>query len=62
MDRHENLSWGWRVFTPRPTTQGGFLRFATRPWKNQRKEEQAPRLNMAVAQAKLLEFTEVEGH
>jgi hypothetical protein len=30
-------------------TQGGFLRFATRPWKNERKEEQSPRLSMAEA-------------
>ena len=33
-------------FHTTPTTQGGFLRFATRPWKNERKEEQPPRLNM----------------
>lgn len=25
-------------FYTTPTTQGGFLRFATRPWKNPRKE------------------------
>jgi len=45
-----------------PTTQGGFLRFATRPWKNEQKEEQPPRLTMAAAQAKLREFTSAEGH
>lgn len=50
-----------RFFTT-PTTQGGFLRFATRPWKNERKEEQPPRLSMANAQAKLREFTQAEGH
>lgn len=50
-----------RFFTT-PTTQGGFLRFATRPWKNERKEEQPPRLSMADAQARLREFTQVEGH
>ena len=49
-------------FHTTPTTQGGFLRFATRPWKNERKEEQPPRLNMAEAQAKLREFTAAEGH
>jgi hypothetical protein len=45
-----------------PTTQGGFLRFATRPWKNERKEEQTPRLKMAEALAKLREFTNTGGH
>ena len=49
-------------FHTTPTTQGGFLRFATRPWKNARKEEQPPRLTMAEAQAKLHEFTAAEGH
>jgi uncharacterized protein len=49
-------------FHTTPTTQGGFLRFATRPWKNERKEEQPPRLTMAEAQAKLREFTAAEGH
>jgi len=49
-------------FHTTPMTQGGFLRFATRPWKNERKEEQPPRLSMAEAQAKLLEFTAADGH
>ena len=49
-------------FYTTPTTQGGFLRFATRPWKNERKEEQPPRLTMADAQAKLREFTATAGH
>jgi uncharacterized protein len=49
-------------FHTTPMTQGGFLRFATRPWKNERKEEQPPRLTMAGAQAKLREFTEADGH
>jgi len=49
-------------FHTTPTTQGGFLRFATRPWKNERKEDQPPRLSMGVAQAKLREFTVAEGH
>ena len=49
-------------FHTTPTTQGGFLRFATRPWKNERKEEQPPRLTMAEAQAKLTEFTKASGH
>jgi predicted nucleic acid-binding protein len=45
-----------------PTTQGGFLRFATRPWKNERKEEQPPRLSVADAQSKLLQFATEPGH
>ena len=49
-------------FHTTPMTQGGFLRFATRPWKNARREEQPPRLSMAEAQAKLAEFTEATGH
>jgi len=53
---------GVERFYTTPTTQGGFLRFATRPWKNGRKEEQPPRLSMAEAQAKLREFTLANGH
>jgi len=49
-------------FHTTPTTQGGFLRFATRPWKNALKEEQQPRLTMTEAQAKLREFTNADGH
>ncbi len=49
-------------FHTTPMTQGGFLRFATRPWKNERKEEQPPRLTMAEAQTKLAEFTAADGH
>ena len=45
-----------------PTTQGGFLRFATRPWKDQDKKEQPPRLTMAAAHAKLLALTATDGH
>jgi len=49
-------------FHTTPTTQGGFLRFATRPWKNARKEEQPPRLSMMEAHAKLAELTNAAGH
>lgn len=45
-----------------PTTQGGFLRFATRPWKDKGGVEQPPRLSMAEAHAKLKELTAVDGH
>ena len=53
---------GLERFHTTPMTQGGFLRFATRPWKNERKAEQPPRLTMAEAQAKLREFTAAAGH
>ena len=49
-------------FCTTPTTQGGFLRFATRPWKNARKEEQPPRLSMTAALTKLRELTTANGH
>jgi toxin-antitoxin system PIN domain toxin len=50
-----------RIYTT-PTVQGGFLRFATRPLKNERGELQRPRLTMAEALAKLREFTGTDGH
>ena len=53
---------GLASFCTTPMTQGGFLRFATRPWKNDRREDQPPRLSMAEAQAKLREFTAADGH
>jgi predicted nucleic acid-binding protein len=49
-------------FYTTPTVQGGFLRFATRPLKNERGELQRPRLTMGEALAKLREFTETDGH
>jgi predicted nucleic acid-binding protein len=45
-----------RVYTT-PTVQGGFLRFATLPLKNERGDEPRPRLKMSEALAKLQEFT-----
>ena len=53
---------GLERFHTTPMTQGGFLRFASRPWKNERKEDQPPRLTMAEAQAALAEFTGADGH
>jgi predicted nucleic acid-binding protein len=50
-----------RLYTT-PTVQGGFLRFATRPMKNERGEQQQPRLAMEEALNKLREFTEVAGN
>lgn len=49
-------------FYTSPTTQGGFLRFATRPWKNEQKIEQPPRLSMAEAKQKLVELTAAQRH
>lgn len=48
-------------FYTTPTVQGGFLRFATRPLKNELGEQQRPRLTMAEALARLREFTETDG-
>ena len=45
-----------------PTTQGGFLRFATRPWKDNRGVEHPPRLSMADAQTTLRKLTDAAGH
>ncbi len=36
-------------FHTTPTTQGGFLRFLTRPWKDAQKREQPPRMTVADA-------------
>ena len=53
---------GLETFYTTPTNQGGFLRFATRPWKNANKEDGPPRLTVADAQSILREFTATEGH
>jgi toxin-antitoxin system PIN domain toxin len=45
-----------------PTTQGGFLRFATRPWRDQEKVDQPPRLSIAAAQSKLKSWIQTDGH
>jgi len=49
-------------FYTTPTTQGGFLRFLTRPWKNERKEEQPPRLSIAEGFTALREVSESPKH
>lgn len=49
-------------FYTTPTVQGGFLRFATRPLKDQREELRPPRLTTTTALAKLEEFTTVNRH
>jgi uncharacterized protein len=36
-------------FHTTPTTQGGFLRFLTRPWKDAQKQEHPPRMTVADA-------------
>jgi len=49
-------------FYTTPTVQGGFLRFATRPLKDERGDQQKPRLTMSEALWKLREFTKADGH
>jgi len=36
-------------FHTTPTVQGGFLRFLTRPWKDDQKREQPPRMTVTAA-------------
>ena len=36
-------------FYTTPVTQGGFLRFLTKPWKNERGQPQPPRMTMVQA-------------
>ena len=49
-------------FYTTPTTQGGFLRFLTRPWKDQQRREQPPRMTIAQAITALRALTETEKH
>ena len=48
-------------FCTTPTVQGGFLRFATRPWKDEAGEHR-PRLSMSAALATLRDLTQAAGH
>jgi hypothetical protein len=49
-------------FHTTPSTQGGFLRFLTRPWKDEQKREQPPRMSIAQAFATLRDVTESRKH
>jgi len=49
-------------FHTTPTTQGGFLRFLTRPWKNEQKQEQPPRMTVASTFATLRDLTQSPQH
>jgi len=49
-------------FYTTPTTQGGFLRFLTRPWKNEQRREQSPRMTIAGAFAALRDLTTSSRH
>jgi uncharacterized protein len=61
-DRARQFVQALEHFYTCPTTQGGFLRFATRPWKDHGGVEQPPRLSMADAQTTLKELTATDGH
>ena len=50
-----------RIYTT-PTTQGGFLRFLTRPWKDEQRREQPPRMTIAKAHQTLREVTQWPRH
>src|SRR5713101_7495713 len=47
--RAQNFLSTLEHFYTSPTTQGGFLRFLTRPWKDEQKQEQPPRMSIAEA-------------
>ena len=49
-------------FYTTPTTQGGFLRFLTRPWKDEQKREQPPRMSIAKAFETLRDVTQWPRH
>jgi uncharacterized protein len=49
-------------FYTTPTTQGGFLRFMTRPWKDEKKAEQPPRMTVAEALETLREVISSPAH
>ena len=49
-------------FHTTPTTQGGFLRFLTRPWKDEQRREQPPRMTVAAAFATLRDVTQWPQH
>jgi len=53
---------GLEHFYTCPTTQGGFLRFATRPWKDSQKADHPPRLSIAAAHERLRDWVAAEGH
>jgi uncharacterized protein len=50
-----------RFFTT-PTIQGGFLRFLTRPWKNEQRQDQPPRMTISQGFAALRDVTELPRH
>jgi len=49
-------------FYTTPTTEGGFLRFLTRPWKSQKGEPQPPRMTSAEAFATLAKLSAQPKH
>src|SRR6185436_67847 len=49
-------------FYTTPTTQGGFLRFLTRPWKDEQKREQPPCMAIAKAFETLRDVTQWPRH
>ena len=49
-------------FYTTPTTQGGLLRFLTRPWKNEKGDSRPPRMTPAEAFAVLANLTGQANH
>src|SRR5690349_3615839 len=61
-ERAERFINSLDAFYTTPTTQGGFLRFMTRPWKDEQKREQPPRKTVADALAALNEIVRMRQH
>jgi toxin-antitoxin system PIN domain toxin len=51
-----------QTFHTTPTTQGGFLRFLSRPWKDEQRREQPPRMSIAQAFSALRAVVESPQH
>ncbi len=51
-----------QTFRTTPTTQGGFLRFMTRPWRDEQKRDQPRRMSIAEAFATLRGVVESPKH
>lgn len=55
VENHVDHSRAWAFVTSldrfhaTPTTQGGFLRFLTRPWKDEQRREHPPRMSISAA-------------
>jgi toxin-antitoxin system PIN domain toxin len=61
-ERAQTFLAGVQRFYTCPTTQGGFLRFLTRPWKDECRQEQPPRMTVVQAFATLRDMVNSPHH